>query len=495
MTLASGMAATPSPPHFTKKVLSMFFRNRCERQARLYMYSKHAPPIGAPARQQARFGRGLMDAGNEWQNEKVAELEKIIGSIRIRQNPPTTSSGTPSPLDLARELHSLTPHVFVVEGEFNAEAEFKSIYGLGGLTDEYGGALSIGTFRPDLIQVRPSFAADPQACQEGLDDRGQIVPLDPSDERLQLRVIDIKMASEPGTNYYAEVVYYSIALAAWLTRQPDGDRFVVIPQAAVWGGTFDQTDLQKLGDKRRLGGTVTVGELESALDKELEVAEFRVYLPRLRNFFQRELPRLLTTPWNDLPWHLSFRCQGCEYLGYDWGGPNSGHLPDHCWQTAQRNDLSMRVPGLTLVTAGLLRGKAGTVAALAALPTTDTVFEATQALEVKRQIIPARANALGTGTAFAIPGSGQSASQPSYVNLDIFVFLDYDPSSSITASMAIRSYWREPNVTLPAIASTINDSEAFFVADRTVAAEEREFLKLLRKLNTIIDTVLASTLR
>lgn len=490
MTSPSPAVTTPSPPHFTKKVLSIYFRNRCERQARLYMYKKQAPPTGAPDRQQARFGRGLMDAGNDWQNEKVAELEAIVGSGHILQTPLTTTTGIPRPIDLASLLRGLAAHMFVVEGEFDAEREFKAIYGLGSLRDEYGNALSIGRFRPDLIQVRQSLATNPAACKEGLDEYGRIVPLDPTDDRLQLRVIDIKMASEPGTNYYAEVVYYSVALAAWLKGQPDGDRFVVIPEAAVWGGTFEQTKLQTLGHRRLHGGTSTPAELEAALDEELEVAEFRVYLPRLRSFFQKDLPHLLQTPWTDLPWHLSFRCQGCEYLGYDWGGTNSGHLPDHCWQIAERSDLHMRVFGLTAVTTGLLSSRINTVASLAALPPADGVFEETHALEVKRQIIPARAKALDSGTAFAIPDSGKSASQPSFVNLDIYIFLDYDSSSSITASMAIRSYWRQPDVRAPVIAKTLSDHDEFLVSDRTTAAEQREFLKFLRKLQAIIDAVL-----
>lgn len=491
MTSPSPAAPTPSPPHFTKKILSLYFRNRCERQARLYMYEKKAPATGAPDRQQARFGHGLMDAGNDWQNEKVAELEAIIGTRQIYQSPRTSASGTPRPIDLASLLPVLEPHTFVVEGDFDAEQEFKSIYGLNGLRDEYGNELTIGHFRPDLIQVRQSLASNPAACKEALDEHGRIIPLDPTDDRLQLRIIDIKMASEPGTNYYAEVVYYSVALAAWLQRQPDGNRFVVIPEAAVWGGTFEQTTLQSLGHRQRHGGTATAAELEAALEEELEVAEFRVYLPRLRSFFRKDLPHLLQTPWADLPWHLSFRCQGCEYLGYDWGGTQSGHLPGHCWQTAEKSDLHMRVFGLTAVTAGLLSSKVNTVSSLAALPPADSVFEETHALEVNRQIIPARANALASGAAFAIPSSGESASHPSFVNLDIYLFLDYDSSSSITASMAIRSFWREPDVRAPATPKTLSASEEFVVSDRTTAAEEREFIKLLRKLHEIIDSVLA----
>ena len=36
------------------------------------------------------------------------------------------------------------------------------------------------------------------------------------DARLRLRVVDVKLTSEPGAHYFAKVVYYSMTLASWL---------------------------------------------------------------------------------------------------------------------------------------------------------------------------------------------------------------------------------------------------------------------------------------
>jgi hypothetical protein len=63
------------------------------------------------------------------------------------------------------------------------------------------------------------------------------------DARLQLRVIDIKLSAEPSPAYFAEVAFYSMALAGWLKDEGLSGQFVVVPDAAVWPGTHDASKL------------------------------------------------------------------------------------------------------------------------------------------------------------------------------------------------------------------------------------------------------------
>lgn len=75
---------------------------------------------------------------------------------------------------------------------------------------------------------------EPNPYGRGVLPDGQTFSIEATDTRLRLRVIDIKLTSEPGANYFAEVVYYSMTLAAWLIETGNDDRFVVIAAPAVW---------------------------------------------------------------------------------------------------------------------------------------------------------------------------------------------------------------------------------------------------------------------
>lgn len=484
--------ALPAPPRFSKKILSLFIRNQCERQARLYMYPDAGRPTGLPTRQQNRSGRGLVGAaGDDWQDKKVAEVSTIFGASNVIVAPPAHGQIRPQPTLLGPVLGSLRPYMFVVEAEFDIEHDFKALYGLHGVRDEFGNEVEVGAFRPDIIRVGPPRKSSPDAAGLEVNPEGKLVTIGEHDDRLQLRIIDVKLASEPGAYYFAEVVYYSVGLALWLKTQPDGHRFVVTADASVWPGSYEKSALATKYQAGLTGVMATPQQLMAALEEDLEPAEFRVYLPRLNRFLRGELPQLLRTPWNALEWHPSFRCQTCEFLGYAWPGSTT-HRPDHCWQIAQAGDMHVRVPGMTAVTAKFVAAKATTVPALAALAPSDPVFDGSSALQLKRKILPARAEALRTGVSFGIPDTGQSAAQPSYANLDLYVFLDYDPSSAITACIALRGNWREERPygsTDPTPHHTLQWNEDFMVGAPTVASEAPKFLDFLRKVHDIIEQV------
>ena len=48
--------------------------------------------------------------------------------------------------------------------------------------------------------------------------------------RRQLRVIEIKMTAEASPGYFAEVAYYSMALAGWLADRGLDQSYVVVPR-------------------------------------------------------------------------------------------------------------------------------------------------------------------------------------------------------------------------------------------------------------------------
>ena len=496
-------------PKFAKKSLSFLFRNDCPRQFRLSLYSdaeRKVLPI--PLRQQERPGAGQVGAtGMEHQNKQVAALAAIFGAASVLSSPPKPGKTAPQPTPLYPTIASMTPFQFLIEGQFELTDDFKDAFGLNGLCDEWGNGLDFAALQPDILLVLPSLASEAalppneRASHEAaISASGHRVPLDASDDRLQLRVIDVKMSADPGSHYFAEVVYYAMALASWLEARGLDDRFVVTANPSVWPGSYEKSALATLFDAGKTGVAPTQRALARAMEEDLEAAEVDVYGPPLRRFLGVRLPQMLAAPWQELEWHVNFRCQNCEFLGFPWP-PKAGTLPviqpEHCWIKADDESALSRVAGLSRGAIRVLEPVAPTVIALQSLASTAPVWGEHPTLRAKGAILRARANALGTGMASAVAGSGASATIPTFCDLKICVFLDYDAATAITAAMSIVADWREPVYDVPAGHARMTQkwgvkaSASFAVGANSVASEEKQVLAFLKQLRAILDDVSA----
>lgn len=504
-------------PSLKKKALSLYLRNGCQRQLVLNLYSdKERKANGMPERQQARAGLGLTGAmGYEWQDEKVSELGDVFGKDAVHVNP-VKKGNRPASIPLPNVLSQLKPYQFIVEGQYDAATKtFMDAVGISVLQDAAGTPLGVGEALPDLIQVLPP-AATPTcwevvqqdigavATMQAVQPNGDVVMLASTDQRLRLRVIDIKLSAEPGAHYFAEVVYYSITLAAWIKEHNWDHAFVVVAAPAVWPGSYDASEIRLVHNRcRKEGRTPSAEELALALEGDIEIAPFDAFAPRLRRFFQEELPLVLQTPWDQLPWHVAHTCNGCEFLGYPWkdkdGKPTNSPL--HCWPTAEATRHLSLVAGLSRGGAKLLRAEVTDVALLASLSSNDAVFESSPTLRAKRTIFPYRAQALEANLTGIIPDSGGDALMPSWPDLHIYLFLDYDLSSAITATFSLRGFWKEP---LPYGSAEIAKrlrwaareegkstgfQEVFLIDQRNLTREREELLKFLRALRSILTVV------
>lgn len=505
-------------PSLKKKALSLYLRNGCQRQLVLNLYSdKERRANGMPERQQARAGLGLTGAmGYEWQDEKVSELGDVFGQAAVHMNP-VKKGNRPASILLPNVLPLLKPYQFVVEGHYDANTQtFKDAVGIATLQDSAGQPLGVGDALPDLIQVLPPAASPaawelvgqdlgPVATMLAVLPNGDTAPLDLGDLRLRLRVIDIKLSAEPGAHYFAEVVYYSITLASWLIEHKWDHIYVVVAAPAVWPGSYDASQIRQVHNQcQKEGRSPTAEELALALEEDIEVAPFDAFAPRLRRFFQEELLLVLTTPWDQLPWHVSHACKGCEFLGYPWLDKD-GKLTNsslHCWPTAEARRHLSRVAGLSKGGAKLLSTDVADVSLLASLSVGDAVFERSPSLRAKRTLYPHRARALEADLTSIIPNSGGDALMPSWPDLRIYIFLDYDLSSAMTAAFSIRAFWKEPLPFGSADTAQVvrwrawddkkptNFQEVFLVDRRELSREREELLKFLRVLRGIMAQVL-----
>lgn len=436
--------------------------------------------------------------GDKWQEAKLNDLTNTFGPHSIVGHPRRTPTGRVKydALNLAADalVPGVAPGAFIVEAQFEVGPEFETALGIDSYRTLYG--LDYAALRPDIIEVlRPGHS------RERVTASGEIERLPAGDSRLQLRVIDIKLSSEPSVGYFAEVAYYMMTLAGWLTDHGLDNRYIVVPDGAVWPGSHDASKLVvKFRKITSGGGTPTYDELSKALREDLEAVPFEVFAFRLRRFLRHDLPEVLNpaVDWRELEWHVDNRCKGCENLGYDWGTPLSTPYPDHCIPTAiDRSHLS-RVAFMSRGARKALEGQmVSTVNDLATRPPTDPAFDVHHVLRATRTVVASRAESLQTGVSQIAPESGTSAMMPRWADLNIYLSADFDIGSAITVAFGVRAFWSE---SLPFGVEGPRRTKywraaPFTVDQRDVAVEQREFLNFLEHIHNILKEVDESTNR
>jgi hypothetical protein len=451
--------------------------------------------------------------GYDWQAEKVSELADVFGEENVIVGP-DLEKNRPQPLPHEKWLDSLQGYCFVVEGSYEVDTKiFRQAVGIKeDLCDRQGELMSLSKARPDVIQTFPplSTLGNPQdesrvEYREEVCPNGQVKLLDEDDDRVRLRVIDIKQTAEPGSHYFAEVVYYSMTLAAFLEAEDLSDEYVVVAAPAVWPGSHEASHLAEMRETwRKRAHTAIPAELSSALEEDIEVAPVDAYAPRLCRLLSKKLPDILDAKWDELDWHVDHRCRGCDFLGYPWEN-KEGEVQNHrlhCWPTAEREGHLSRVAGLTRGGASELKesGKVDSVSRLASTGPFSPVLGGHQGLKMKRTLYPHRADALKQDEASVIPESGGDALMPRWPNLWIYVFLDYDLASAITVNFGLRASWEEPipyerrNELKPQREKWREEddsrfSESYIVGEESVEAERKKFLEFLRALKQILNDV------
>jgi hypothetical protein len=484
-------------PQVSKQALSQYIRTGCERQLAFNLrpdnqaFAAERQALGMPYPQSPRPGlRQIQQAGEEWQAEKLHDLTQTFGHGAIVGSPYTTPANQTryNPIPLQQAVGQAQPLCFLVEAEFDVGAAFQQALGIAHLVPQY--ALLYANVRPDIIAVLP-----PRTAPNAVAPDGTVRPLSPGDQRRQLRVIDIKMTAQASPGYFAEVAYYSMALAGWLLDRRLDQQFVVVPDGAVWPGSHEGSNLLRAYRQfQQQGLTPNVQQLWGAMQQDLEPTPFEVFALRVRRFFQVELPRVLGTPWQHLEWHVDNRCSFCEYLGEDRGAnavaPQAPH-PDHCLPTAQAQDHLSQVAFVSQgARLSLIQRQVTTVTALAQRQPGDAVFDEHQALRATRTVVTRRAAVLRGGQAGLAPQSGTSASMPRWADLHVYLEVDFDIGSAITVAFGLKAFWLEPRpLNSPLTAQRRNQAwpaNVLIVDQRDLAFERRELLAFLKQLHDLL---------
>lgn len=484
-------------PQIGKEALSQFIRTECLRQLRLNLspdtqaFRQERAAAGMPPVQPPRPGlEHLAQAGEEWQAEKLADLSDTFGAQVVVGDRYTTPSGAERfrNIDLLNVLPSVQPGSFIVEAEFDIGAAFESAMSIDDYRTRYG--LSYARLRPDLIEV---LAPDIPGMDRYITPDGSILWLSAEDQRLKLRVIDIKLTAEPSPSYFAEVTYYSMALAGWLIDHGMADRYVVVPNAAIWPGSHEASCLVRTcREIDEQGGTYTYQQLWSALQEDLEAVPFEVFVGRVRHFFKIDIPRAFASPWQDLPWHVDNRCKGCDYLGYPWldrAGNPTAH-PEHCMPTAERTDHLSRVAFISRGASTALNDQGiSDVPSLARLQPSSTAFDTHYSLRATRNVVAGRATALQTQQAAIPPQAGTSGVMPKYADLHVYLTVDFDLGSAITFALGVKAFWVEPKPYgfVGQRTTQAYGPHTYVIDQKDLNVERRELMAFLNEINAILS--------
>ena len=482
-------------PVLSKQVISNYLRSDCQRRLRVDLFpdTQHQLPngqtaaqerlaLGLPPRHVARPGlQALSAAGQEWEEAKLNDLVQTLGLPALVGTPRRTPAGTCQfdETPMASLIARAAPGVFLVQGQFDVGLAFEQALGIQHLRASLN--MAYRQLRPDLVQV---FGPAPTAARQEVQPDGALVDVATGDQRLALRVIDIKLTAEPSVPYFIEVTFYSMALAGWLADNNLQGQFYVLPEPTVWPGSHDASAIVRLQSERQQQGTAaSTADLLSALEEDLEQGEFGVFAPRLRRFLQQELPAIIAAPWGQLPWHVDNRCIGCEYLGYPW--PGSTPDPGHCWPMATAQDHLSRVAFVSRGARGALEDhQIASVTALAGTQPTDVAYDSHHVLRATRTVVSGRAQALTTGQASVPPQVGTSAVMPAWADLRIYITADFDLGSGITMAFGFQAVWAISQARAGAGQHYRRFGPQVFPVDqRSLQVEERELGNVLNAID------------
>lgn len=482
-------------PLVGKEALSQFIRTECLRLLRLNLspasqaFQHERDAEGMPNVQPPRPGlEYLAQAGEEWQAEKIEDLWDAFGAAVIIGDRHTDQAGQERfrEIELLNYLTIAPQGSFLVEPQFDVGPTFEGALGITGYRQSY--SLNYSRLRPDLIEVLPPTSN----IDRYITPAGVVLWLADGDQRIKLRVIDIKLTAEPSPSYFAEVTFYSTALAGWLVDQGLDNRYVVVPDAAIWPGSHDASCLvrtcREIEDK---GGTLTYAQMWDAMQEDLEAVPFEVFVGRVKHFFITDLPRAFACPWHQHPLHVDNRCKGCDYLGYPWvdrnGYPTAHAL--HCMPIAQQTDHLSRVAFISRGASSALTDQGiSDVSTLAQLQPTSPAFNAHYLLRATRHVVAGRAASLQTQQSAIPPQSGTSAVMPKYADLHIYLSVNFDLGSAITFSLGVKAFWVEPQLYgyVGQRATHGYGPHTHVIDQKDLLVERRELLAFLNNLNAIL---------
>ena len=488
-----------------KAALSQYLRTRCDRFLYLSLFRKAAseqtllPLSGRP-------GIVAFKArGKEFERQKMDELQNLFGPRCMHVPQAAKRSRNCSP----EEVFELQLHALPEAPQYWLEPELKADHFESTLLRRQGLASipypELSDLRPDVVELLDPIAMPCPQATYILDAAGAITEWTPRDGRQLLRVIDMKATEHINTSYAAEVVLYSMVLAAWLEQRTLDEKFVVSAMPAIWvQGLYKSLKLPK--------ATSPLAERIQWVNDQLESADGQLYVPPVQKFLCDDVPRVLaTTDWrHDLDWGVAPTCAQCDWLGYPaWskralqeaqelaakaGWQRDPSLDDYCYAEATQGQLAMQIPQLTTgMRRTLTQACITTLPELAACAPGDPAFHAHNGLRIQAPRLPDKSRAILSGDTL-IRADFQTAQMARFAHLRLTINVSFDAASGMLIALGLGIDYREPTRRHAASNDGSNPLTrkqvvAYFVDKQDPELELEQLLDFLRTLSYTLSWI------
>lgn len=448
-----------------KGTLALTFKFDCDRFLKFRLATQEERvAIGVSAEIYKRPGIDLIKAaGRRWEADKYQDLidtsaegkvfyllEDSVDDLLGRR----PFKKIENLFDILRQQES--PQA-IIEAEFTVPSNITS--SLQKAYDEY--ELDHVRVRPDILWIRPGGTGAPLIG-------------DGNPPEYEIHIIDVKMAAEPSLRHFTEVTYYALALATAIEQEGLSARYAVSAEGTIWPGSHDANEFRNLVNFYKAQGATDPAS--EALNKTLIRVPYEVYEVHVKQFFEDRLLRVLRTEIEDVSWHVSPKCQLCDYVRY-------------CTEQATGCDHLSRIAWLNQGQADLLRiNNIYTTAELNnAIISNDarwqSVIESSHQLRANGSALATRARSLRDNIPLSIEGR-RSAMLHAWTDQSIFITIHFDPGTGISfalgASRMYFPYGRKKND------PPIRD-EKIFIVDRVEVMNPETERQRLKEFVTVIS--------
>ena len=430
-------------PKFKKQIISRYIKTDCKRFLALELYrdiadkdlaSKYNMPEPIVARPTATiFAKAGVKAEkllydlilNEFGNEYSIMFDKTLKSkerlIELFNN-------------------SLENKLFLLEPEFLTDDLLEEFINQFGETlKNFKDALTISDIRPDIIAVvKPN---DYEIYYEVKKD-GSLERI--NDDRILLSIIDIKNTEKSNSGYDAEVILYSILLTIWLEKNNLSNKYAVCSKSGIFPASLK---VNPFSEEYEPLNSTEINEKYNELLSYVEYVEHDQLVITLRNIIINDLIPILKKPetWKELEWHVGKKCGLCDWLAYeDWlSNDNKNKITDqHCHCHALNIDHLSQIPFLSNAMRKVLTSSnLDTMSKIELTDGSEDTYKKHSKLKVNSTLIPKRANSIKNNSVSY--EDKYIYSMPKFSLTNIFITLNFDPSTRIVSSISTKCYWKE----------------------------------------------------
>jgi len=358
--------------NLSPSLIGRFFYHDCERYLRY-----HATPeqerenagIPAAAIDTSPVTRALLKAGIRWEEEVVRT--KLAGRVRLPEGAGAISERSFSIEESFDLLPRLSPGEAIYQTTIPVSIHFLKRYGLD------PGMHRFSPCRPDLVRA---------------------------DEEGRLQIIDIKASEELSVSHRIQATLYVLIL----------------------DHALDLLGLKLPVDRNRAGIWLYGEDEPEPFDLSLNI---RV----IEDFLRHRLPGILAAPPGGVPWHLTPRCESCEFYA-------------HCRAEAEASSSVSQIPGLSPIGRRYLREapwngglSINTLADLEAFlrdPASDGRLDSCGSLAGQGDRLRATVRALTTGEVVLLAAT--SLALPVYEDIAVILTLQKDPVSGRIYALGFR---------------------------------------------------------